>query len=102
MHMLQSFPQSVEITIRSAMLTHIMSPQIVVIPPAMLTSFPDAMPHIGIMGSTTPPVSGPLMTTPPIHGHIFLDSPNEMDIVRMHALEQEFFLRNAHVFLLLK
>ena len=80
----------------------IMGPQIYFITPPTLIYFPNARSHIGIMVSTTPPVFGPLMTMSPIHGNIFLDSPNEMDIVRMHALEQEFFLRNPHVFLILK
>lgn len=88
MHPSQRLSQSVVITPASAMSAPIMRPQIAVIPPAALISLPNARPHIGIMGSTTPPVSGPLMAAPPVPGHVFLDSPTEMDIARTHALEQ--------------
>lgn len=88
MYPFQRLPQSGVISPASAMSAPIMRPQIAVMPPATLVSVPNARPHIGISGSTAPPVSGPLMTVPPILGHVFLDSPTDIDIARTHALEK--------------
>lgn len=84
----QRLSQSVFISPASAMSALIMRPKIVIIrPPTMLVSFPNARPHIGISGSTTPPVYGTLTTVPLSPRHVFLDSPTDVDIARTHALE---------------